>query len=138
MWNSIQKSSAPLWSWNHLEILFSFNQRKLKFSLSLLWFSFKPSYLFYYFIFIYLIISQTQIYTIINTSYKFKQKYVCRWPVENQNMSCRQAPLNIDIMSMKNFWSLLYDPPAENMHYRGHCYLDLKLIIIISSIQFRY
>ena len=85
------------------------------------------------FIFIYLFISQTQIYTTINTSYKLKQKYVCRSPEENQNMSCRQAPLNIDIMSIKNFWSLLYDPPAENMHYRGHCYLDLKLVIIISS-----
>ena len=90
------------------------------------------------FLFIYLFISQTRIYTIINTSYKFKQKYVCRWPVENQNMSCRQAPLNIDIMSMKNFWSLLYDPSVENLHYRGHCCLNLKLIIIISSIQFRY
>ena len=97
------------------------------------------SILFYLFIlFIYLFILQTQIYTIINTSYKFKQKYVRRWPVKNQNMSCREAPLNIDIMSMKNFWSLLYDPRAENTHYMGHCYLDLKLIIKILSIQFRY
>ena len=92
------------------------------------------------YLFIYLFILQTQIYTVINikrnTSYKFKQKYVCRWPVENQNMFCRQAPLNIDIMSMINFWSLLYNPPVENTHYRGHCYLSLKLIIIISSIQF--
>ena len=75
-------------------------------------------------------------YKFTNTSYNFKQKYVCRWPVENQNMFCRQAPLNIDIMSLINFRSLLYDPPAENMHYRGHCYLNLNLIIIISSIQF--
>ena len=45
--------------------------------------------------------TNTNIYT--NQVYKFKQKYVCRWPVENQNMFCRQAPLNIDIMSMINF-----------------------------------
>ena len=58
-------------------------------------------YLFLLFLFIYLLISQTQIYTIIeNTSYKPKQKYVCRWPVENQNIFCRQTPLNIDIMSV--------------------------------------
>ena len=57
-----------------------------------------------YYLFIYLFILQTQIYTIKkNTSYKFKQKYVCRWPVENQNMFCRQAPLNIDIISVINF-----------------------------------
>ena len=90
--------------------------------------------IFHFFLLIYFAI--TNIYNKKNTSYKFKQKYVCRWPVENQNMFCRQAPLNIDIMSVINFWSLLYDPPAKNMHYRGHCYLNLKLIIIISSIQF--
>ena len=61
----------------------------------------RTHYLFH--LFIYLFISQTQIYTIINTSYKCKQKCVCRWPIENQNMSCHQAPLNIDIMSVKNF-----------------------------------
>ena len=49
------------------------------------------NYLFIIYLFIYLFISQTQIHTIINTSYKFKQKFVCRWPVENQNMSCRQV-----------------------------------------------
>ena len=52
-----------------------------------------------------------------NTSYRFKQKYVCRWQVENQNMFCRQAPLNIDIMSLINIWSLFYDPPLFYDYY---------------------
>ena len=90
---------------------------------------------FHIFIFIYLLIyfANTNIYK-KNTSYKFKQKYVCRGPLENQNMFWHQAPLNI--MSVINFWSLLYDPRAENTHYRGHRYLNLKLNIIISSIHF--
>ena len=96
-----------------------------------------------YFI-IYLFISQTQIYTITkkqkktkkNTSYKFKQKICLQVACRKKKMFCCQAPLNIEITSMINFCSLLYDPPAENTHYRGHCYLNLKLIIIISSIQF--
>ena len=57
--------------------------------------------LVFYFLFIYLFISQTQTYTTINIKKKIQvtslnKKYVCRWPVENQNMFCRQAPLNID------------------------------------------
>ena len=46
------------------------------------------------FIIIYLFISQKQIYTIIKIQViSLNKKYVCRWPVENQNMFCRQAPL---------------------------------------------
>ena len=86
-------------------------------------------------LFIYLLIyfPNTNIYNkkiqVINLN-----KYVCRGSVENQNMFCCQAPLNIEIVSVINFWSLLYDPPAEN----AHCRVSLLFKFKADYYNFKY
>ena len=65
----------------------------------------KEFFLFFLFLFTYLFCKHK--YKFTKTSIQIQviilNKNVCRQPVENQNMFCHQAPLNIDIMSVIKF-----------------------------------